>query len=82
MNSRLSYVSSSGKEIPIRQMLPLEKCGKKCGVVDVRKSLFNAYWSLGSHDKRVDFLLSLINYKNKKCSRVRIENTNKFRGLT
>ncbi|KAL4152897.1 hypothetical protein QTP88_000730 [Uroleucon formosanum] len=65
----LPYVNSSGKEVTGRQMQPLKSCRKKCIVIltnDIRSSIFNEYWSLGDHEKRVNFISSLINSADKK----------------
>lgn len=66
----LPYVNSSGKEVTGRQIMqPLKPCRKKCIVIltdDIRSSIFNEYWSLGDHEKRVNFISSLINSADKK----------------
>lgn len=81
----LPYVNSSGNEVTGRQMQPLKSCRKKCIEIltdDIRISIFNEYWSLGDHGKRVNFISSLINSADKKTSRVRCINSNKTRDLT
>jgi len=80
----LPYVNSSGNEVTGRQMQPLKSCRKKCIEIltdDIRSSIFNEYWSLGDHEKRVNFISSLINSADKKTSRVRCINSNKTRDL-
>lgn len=62
-------MNSSGNEVTERQMQPLKSCRKKCIEIltdDIRSSIFNEYWSLGDHEKRVNFISSLINSVDKK----------------
>lgn len=85
IHSGKAYVNSSGKNVNERRIKPLKNCRKKCGLVldeDIRKELFEEYWSLGSHDKRVVFVANLINIEEKQVCRKRKPDSLKEREVT
>lgn len=66
--------NSKGKQRQARQMKELNICRFNCKnriPEQVRKDLFQHYWQLGSYDKRVHYIASLITVEEKKVEKVR-----------
>lgn len=85
IHSGQRYVGVSGNVVMAREMKDLKDCRKKCKTylsIDIRKSIFDEYWSLGSHDKRVAFIANLINSKEKQVTRKRKAESLKNREIT
>ena len=62
-NLGLKYNTKSGKPKPARACQPLHDCRMKCRerFTDAdRQMVFDEYWGAGSHEKRVNFVASLI----------------------
>lgn len=86
-NQGKAYITVKGKEKRERSLRPLNMCRNKCQnkvTDDTRKKLFEEYWSLGERDKRVAYLVSLIDSKPTATSRKRTldPEKEKFRLLT
>lgn len=82
-----SYKTRKGKEVSARQRKPLPKCRMQWQerFSDVtRNTLFAEYWAMGSRNKRVAYLASLVNIVEKKVSKQKVadESRHKFRMLT
>lgn len=69
-NSGKSYQTSSGNVIKKRVCIQFDNCRNRCKTkVDFNscQRLFDYYWSLGSYEKRVLYIASLMNINDKKC---------------
>lgn len=80
-----AYTTAKGKDIPERNMKSLKQCRMKCSEIldDVtRQVIFAEYWSLGSHDRRVQYISSLIETAPTKVSRKRKTDSMKCRDVT
>lgn len=78
-NLGLSYVRKSGS-IPEKRCIPLQNsCRKNCKEkinFSVQKEFFNYYWALGSYNKRLLYMSSLIIVEDKKTQTLRKNNGN------
>ncbi|XP_063216648.1 uncharacterized protein LOC134542596 [Bacillus rossius redtenbacheri] len=86
-NRGVSYTTLSGKVVKARVMKPLRDCRAECRKrlpEDIRESIFKEYWSLGSRDRRVAYVASLVDTMETKTSRKRAYNPDKekFRMVT
>lgn len=73
-NTGKEYVDEKGNTVKARIMKPLTDCRMKCKnrfSDEIRHTLFKEYWKLGQHDKRTNFLSSLICIFEKKTTRIR-----------
>ncbi|XP_055837239.1 uncharacterized protein LOC129905719 [Episyrphus balteatus] len=73
-NSGLAYVTSSGKYVPAKKVVPLTECRAKCSTrftPEIQQAIFNEYWSLGTYEKRAEYVASMITVINKKSVRPR-----------
>ncbi|CAH1992569.1 unnamed protein product [Acanthoscelides obtectus] len=68
-NLGISYCTIKGKIIESRRLKPLrDNCRNNCKDIlteDMGKQIFDEYWSLGSHDRRVAFTAGLIKVQEK-----------------
>lgn len=76
-NLGLEYETAKGKIKKSRTMKPLRAdCRNQCNKIlsdEHRKNIFQEYWSLGSYDKRIAYIASLINVHETKLTRKKIE---------
>ncbi|XP_030757047.1 uncharacterized protein LOC115882918 isoform X2 [Sitophilus oryzae] len=72
-----TYLTARGKTVPSRILKPLrDNCRNKCKNVlsdKIRNTIFEEYWSLGSHDRRVAFIAGLVGIQEKNITRKKIE---------
>lgn len=86
-NSGQAYVTSAGKYVPAKKVVPLTECRAKCSTrftFEMQQAIFNEYWSLGTYEKRAEYISSMITVVNKKSVRPRSHDTEreKFRTKT
>lgn len=71
-NAGKEYFTKTGNCIKERNFKELQDCRKKCkdkiSYVN-QKHIFDAYWGLGSHNSRLQYLSGLIEVKAKKTAR-------------
>ncbi|XP_039278861.1 uncharacterized protein LOC120350295 [Nilaparvata lugens] len=88
INTGQSYISTSGKEVGKRELKPMRKCRNECfRILEepnplLRSQIFAEYWSLGSRDKRSDFISKCVTSTEVKTSRKREPNGKKKREIT
>ncbi|XP_055917696.1 uncharacterized protein LOC129949970 [Eupeodes corollae] len=73
-NSGQAYVTSAGKLVPAKKVVPLTECRAKCNTrftFEMQQAIFNEYWSLGTYEKRAEYVASMITVINKKSNRPR-----------
>lgn len=74
------YQSENGKYVAARKLKDLADCRKKCKerfCDSDRQCVFNEYWSLGSHSKRMSFISSLITSEIKTSEKKKIKDVKK-----
>jgi hypothetical protein len=74
------YQSEGGKIVAARKLKDLVECRKKCKerfCDSDRQCIFNEYWSLGSHSKRMSFISSLITSDEKNSEKKKIKDVKK-----
>lgn len=85
-NKGLEYNTKTGKNVKVKKSMLLVVCQNKCSekVTDeVREILFEEYWGMGSYDRRISYIASLIEFTEPKRRRVRNDNgNNHFRQVT
>ena len=82
-NSGESYVTMKGEVVPARSVKHLKDCKRKCHLhisYTSQQQVFKEYWSLGTYEKRVNFITSMISVHEKK--RTRNKNKTKLRKLS
>lgn len=70
-----SYISASGKIVKERTQKPLQNCRANCKEQlpdNIRAAFFKEYWTLGTHDRRVQYLSALIEKKKTAVARKRL----------
>ncbi|XP_050515795.1 uncharacterized protein LOC126890691 isoform X1 [Diabrotica virgifera virgifera] len=81
-----SYVTVTGKHVAQRMVKEtLKPCRSKCAdffTFDVRQTIFQEYWSLGTHDRRTQYISGLVTCKNTMTTRKRNEDSAKSRQVT
>lgn len=84
-NKGEEYTTQKGKVIMARKMKQLDLCRRKCNELfkdDDRKIIFEEYWSMGDYSKRVSYVMSLINLKQKMSERKKVDISEKQRKRT
>ncbi|CAH1110612.1 unnamed protein product [Psylliodes chrysocephalus] len=68
------YLTKTNKIIPQRKCRDLHECRLKCSKRledEVRKTILNEYWSMGSFNKRVAYIATLVSTREKETTRAK-----------
>ncbi|KAF0715101.1 Uncharacterized protein FWK35_00035456, partial [Aphis craccivora] len=81
----LPYVTAKGKSIAGRSNeKPLQKCRMDCKswLETHKNAIFNEYWSLGCHTRRLDFIAAAVTKTKTVVTRKRVDTSLKERNVT
>lgn len=81
----LPYVTAKGKSIAGRSNeKPLQKCRMDCKswLETHKNAIFNEYWSLGCHTRRLDFIAAAVIKTKTVVTRKRVDTSLKKRNVT
>lgn len=84
-NTGQEYVTAKGKIQRKRTMKPLPNCRMKCNEwlnSDMRQKIFEEYWKVGTHEKRMNFIGKLVTSHPVRTHRVRDDDSLKERNIT
>ena len=73
-NLGLAYITKKGKQMPKKTMKVLEPCRSKCSEIftdEDRQKVFNDYWAMGNHSRRMSFISGLLEIVSPKARRPR-----------
>lgn len=84
-NAGLVYTTKKGKNIPERLCKPLQPCRMQCKdkiPENIQLNIFKNYWNMKDYNRRMCYILGLIDIQKKNTTRKRIANGPKNREIT